>query len=272
VASPSLKQINKDRSQFIDATTTVYRERLDRIVSRTQATVSAQLANRLQVGVDGNILPNQSNREVIRSIDRLFSKEMERRGFDDLNRWFSNQFPKQLPYFQDTLDAISETLVNPLPEVELRPSDARALAHLQITATDQLDAVAEIAGAAARKKALLQIGGSGLSDLTDAIVETFEATIPEARTLAETSMSTYFRTITDRGFQFIENKTGKTALYEYQGPDDKRTREFCQNLLESKKQYTRAEIDAMSNGQLPNTFRTGGGFNCRHAFVMVGFK
>jgi hypothetical protein len=32
---------------------------------------------------------------------------------------------------------------------------------------------------------------------------------------------------------------------------------------------TRGAIDSLSNGQLPNVFITGGGYNCRHSFLAV---
>jgi hypothetical protein len=35
------------------------------------------------------------------------------------------------------------------------------------------------------------------------------------------------------------------------------------------KVYTRAEIDAMDNGQIDNVFLTGGGYNCRHVWMEV---
>lgn len=32
---------------------------------------------------------------------------------------------------------------------------------------------------------------------------------------------------------------------------------------------TKDRIDALDNGQLPNAFLTGGGYNCRHTFLAV---
>jgi hypothetical protein len=56
-------------------------------------------------------------------------------------------------------------------------------------------------------------------------------------------------------------------LYGYVGPVDGVVRPFCLEHL--GKVYTKAEIDALDNGQLPNPFLTGGGYNCRHLWARI---
>jgi len=56
-------------------------------------------------------------------------------------------------------------------------------------------------------------------------------------------------------------------LYVYVGPVDAVVRPFC--LQHVGRVYTRAEIDALDNGQLPNVFVTGGGYNCRHLWAPI---
>lgn len=56
-------------------------------------------------------------------------------------------------------------------------------------------------------------------------------------------------------------------LYVFVGPVDDVIRPFC--LRHVGRVYTRAEIDALDNGQLPNTFVTGGGYNCRHLWAPI---
>jgi hypothetical protein len=53
-----------------------------------------------------------------------------------------------------------------------------------------------------------------------------------------------------------------TNAYLYVGPIDTRIRRWC--LAHVGRVYRKATIDAMDNGQLPNTFITRGGYNCRH--------
>jgi hypothetical protein len=57
-------------------------------------------------------------------------------------------------------------------------------------------------------------------------------------------------------------------LYAYVGPVDAIIRPFC--LEHIGRVYTKAEIDALDNGQLPNPFLTGGGYNCRHLWAPIG--
>lgn len=54
-------------------------------------------------------------------------------------------------------------------------------------------------------------------------------------------------------------------LYAYIGPVDEIVRPFCREHL--GRVYTQAEIEALDNGQLPNPFITGGGYNCRHLWA-----
>lgn len=56
-------------------------------------------------------------------------------------------------------------------------------------------------------------------------------------------------------------------LYAYVGPVDAIIRPFC--LQHIGKVYTKAEIEALDNGQLPNPFLTGGGYNCRHLWAPI---
>lgn len=56
-------------------------------------------------------------------------------------------------------------------------------------------------------------------------------------------------------------------LFWYAGPADAIVRPFCR--LHLGKVYTRAEIDALDNGQLGNVFLTAGGYNCRHLWMPI---
>lgn len=54
-------------------------------------------------------------------------------------------------------------------------------------------------------------------------------------------------------------------LYEYLGPDDGITRDFCADLLSKDPPiYTLDEIQAMDNDQGLDVITYGGGYNCRH--------
>lgn len=55
--------------------------------------------------------------------------------------------------------------------------------------------------------------------------------------------------------------------YLYVGPNDQKNRPFCKEHVGLV--LTRDRIEQLDNGQLPNPFITGGGFNCRHSWLAV---
>ncbi len=97
-----------------------------------------------------------------------------------------------------------------------------------------------------------------LADLAT-IIDKKEAQI---RTLYDTNISIFGRQV-----EALQAGNDPGTPFLYLGPDDEKTRPFCRQHV--GKVYTRERIDAMENGQLPNVFLTGGGFNCRHTWIEV---
>lgn len=97
-----------------------------------------------------------------------------------------------------------------------------------------------------------------LSDL-EALLDRSESQI---RTLYDTSVSVYGRQV-----EALVATDDPETPFLYVGPDDEVTRPFCQAHVGNR--YTRVEINALANGQLPNVFLTGGGYNCRHSWIEV---
>lgn len=95
-----------------------------------------------------------------------------------------------------------------------------------------------------------------LADVTD-------TEFSKVQTLFDTQSSIYGRQITALSTENL----GPSQPFLYTGPIDGRTRDWC--LSRVGKVYTRAEIEQMDNGQLPNPFLSGGGYNCRHTFIPV---
>lgn len=95
-----------------------------------------------------------------------------------------------------------------------------------------------------------------LADVTD-------TEFTKVQTLFDTQSSIYGRQITALSTENL----GPSQPFLYTGPIDGRTRDWC--LSRVGKVYTRTEIEQMDNGQLPNPFLSGGGYNCRHTFIPV---
>lgn len=62
-------------------------------------------------------------------------------------------------------------------------------------------------------------------------------------------------------------KERRKDAFLYSGPIDQRCRNFC--LGRVGRVWSKGAIDRMDNGQLPNTFVTRGGYNCRHLWRPV---
>lgn len=99
-----------------------------------------------------------------------------------------------------------------------------------------------------------------INDLLDDLAEAIDVELHEARTLYDTTVSVF-------GRQVEAMKSTPDDVFVYVGPLDKVTRPFCRQHV--GKVYTREQIDALDNKQLPNTFLTGGGYNCRHVWQAV---
>jgi hypothetical protein len=89
-----------------------------------------------------------------------------------------------------------------------------------------------------------------------------DESVPRVRTLYDTSVSIFTRQV--EALQIVDDPE---AAFAYLGPADELNRPFCHARV--GKVFTKAEIDAMDNRQLPNVFLTGGGYNCRHAFLAI---
>ena len=98
------------------------------------------------------------------------------------------------------------------------------------------------------------------------IVATLAKTIEKSRAQAQTLFDTQVSII---GRQIIAAAppSRETPAYLYVGPIDGLIRPFC--LERVGKVYSRAAIDQMDNGSLPNVFITCGSWNCRHTWMSV---
>jgi len=97
-----------------------------------------------------------------------------------------------------------------------------------------------------------------LADLADVM----DGTEAQIRTVYDTSVSIFGRQV-----EALHAGDDPETVFVYMGPADSKTRPFCREHV--GKVYTRADIDALDNGQLDNVFLTGGGYNCRHIWQEV---
>jgi hypothetical protein len=106
------------------------------------------------------------------------------------------------------------------------------------------------------------IAGEDRNALIGDLAETLDRSVAQVRTLYDTSVSVYARQV-----EALQSTGESDEAFLYAGPVDGRVRPFCFDHV--GKVFTRAEIDRMDNGQIPNVMLSGGGYNCRHQFVAV---
>lgn len=135
---------------------------------------------------------------------------------------------------------------------------------LRITELKQLDieTFANIGSQAANnlKKDLYKYSLSNLSvrDLTDNIRQSLADTglAKYAKTYAETSISNYNQAVINL------KSEGADGVWIYVGVSDKKTRDFCQNVLKRKYYYNNAQKVKIENDKQRK-------WNCRHQFLLV---
>lgn len=141
--------------------------------------------------------------------------------------------------------------------------DATRILALKALATqDVLEQGTAVSQALWRTLAQGLFSGRPLAELLEDLEDALEIEQAEARTLYDTLINIFARQV-----EALKTSEEPETPYAYLGPLDEKTRPFCEERV--GRVFTREEIDAMDNGQLPNVFLTGGGYNCRHSWIAV---
>lgn len=107
------------------------------------------------------------------------------------------------------------------------------------------------------------IAGRDTRVIITELADQLDIELRHVRTLFDTAVSVYGRQVEALRSESLP----EDQPYLYSGPIDGKTRDWCVERV--GKVFTRAEIDAMDNGQMADVFLTGGGYNCRHSFMAV---
>lgn len=254
----------------------VFEKTLSSLMDTAKAKVIARLLSQLTLS-DGEIERSEANMLLLRRIPTLLLSELRVQGYQELIEAFVEQFHIQIADFGDIL----ATTLKPLDTAKLAalvkftPQDTDFLAQLQV---DSVAAISDVISAqlnTLRHTVLMSVGGMKPTDLSTFLSEKLDIVPGIANNVATTAISTFYRTIADLGYQKIEAESDLT--FKYVGPPstDPVERPFCKHLMrqtEAGKTFTRAEIDEMDNGQLPDVFATGGGYSCRHSWLIATVK
>lgn len=267
-------EIIERHSNYIDDMVSSYLANLQRIIAKASAKVSARLSKDLDTERDGKLKLNTPTLRRIRGLNGELIKAANEAGSSALSQQFADSFAGQLPYFLDIVKVVADRVGEPL-RVRFNADDRGVFAKRQAMIANSLDGAVEMAATRAVAAAQLNIGALPFRDLVGTLAETFSTSALQARTLAASSQSIYFREIASRGYQKIADAYGSrvTLRYRYEGPDDKLTRPFCDKVLammDKRGPLTREQIDKLDNEEsvLSDAWLHCGGYNCRHQWVL----
>jgi hypothetical protein len=99
------------------------------------------------------------------------------------------------------------------------------------------------------------------------ILDKLATVLDGSRARVQTEFDTATAILGRRIEQAATEDLGPDQPFLYVGPIDAVTRDFC--LDHVGQVFSRKAIDEMDNGQLPDVFTTGGGYNCRHSWMAV---
>jgi hypothetical protein len=270
------REILGQHDKFLDSLIDGFEDKLDPLISDAQKRTLKALEKQLTFDTKGKIDFTPANQRVLRSISRIFKREMNRstkefpHGYKGVADDFTGQFADHLPKFQSVLNDITESLKGPkLPPVKFNSADIDLFASQAVGASDMLLGVLDQTANAAKRQALFSVGGLKFSDLASTLADQFGKTKAQAVTIANTSVTSFYRTIANQSYKKVEQglKPG-AVVYQYVGPDDSLTRPFCDAMI-GRDPMTRAEIDELDNGQGLPVWSGGGGWNCRHSLILA---
>jgi hypothetical protein len=223
----------------------------------------------LTVEDDGTIKPTVQNIRALRQLPSLFRKALTTEGYDKMVASFLASFNGGLPRMEKILGKIAKAYDVAAPE--FGKQDYLFFAELKKNTAVNLEAMIDLVAQNARQMTMFSVGGTSYDDLAVQLAARLHLALGQADSVAATGISTFYRTIAAQGYEEIEAH-GKVLRYSYHGPLDVLNRPFCRKLeAEAKagKTWTREEIDRMNNGQGLPVFTTGGGYRCRHQFIVA---
>ena len=264
-----IDDINKRHTEQIDSMMASFERELRIVITKANGDIAASLQENLTM-TDGVIDGSKSNNRIIRNLAKQYQKALDAAGYPALVESLSESFSIQLPVLQDTIKFLSDQMDTPLKPMRFTQADLDVLSTFQVNAGTTLQSVMDSATSQAMTQGLFSVGGLKFKDLVDVLAEKLELSIPRSVSIADTAMTTWYRTAADLQFQHIEEDLPQMKIrYEYGGPVDIKIRPFCGALMAANKNYSRDQINKMDNDQLPNVFLTCGGYNCRHVWLMA---
>jgi hypothetical protein len=271
----SLENITIEHNEWIDNLVAKFEQQLSDIVAKATARLQERLHGQLKLGKNGTVLRTPANMRVIKKLDQWYMEALDAEGYLQLLASFIQQFPGQMKFFTEVLDDLGSSLKQPIPKINFTLVDLRSFSDYAAGASHSLETLMSNAAAVVKNRVLLSFAGMKYTDLVTAIASGLTKSVSQAASLADTATATYYRILSNEGFQKLEKLYPGALRYRYYGPPatDPLIRPFCKKLEQQAatgKTWTRPEIDAMDNkSTLGDVFTSGGGWRCRHQWIVV---
>src|SRR5579884_3882985 len=140
---PSLDEIHREWDAHLTSMVAGFESRLQAIVLRAQAKLAAWLQRNLSI-TDGVIDQTPANLKILRRLDDRWEEFLNESGYDSLLEAFTNQFPGQLQYLDDTLKYLSDELRTPLA-VKWTAADRSLFSSFALTSQAGIEAAVNAA-------------------------------------------------------------------------------------------------------------------------------
>lgn len=250
-----LQRAAEREAEIQDFAVQAFERQLQLLVSRFLRRLRADLAE-WEVDDAGRLIGDAANLGRALAFRQQLGAWLQEEGFFEL----------ALEVLGDPLDEIARSVLatsriaNEAAKLSSFRDTLHALKELRLA--DLLDVSEDIARELSRVTFEGMLALRPVDALTLDIADRLEVTQRQARTIYDTAVSTFSRQIEQLNADGTDDE-----LFVYVGPFDEKNREFCEERV--GRVFTRADIDEMDNGQLPDVFITGGGYNCRHTWKRV---
>lgn len=250
-----LQRAAEREAEIQDFAVQAFERQLQLLVSRFLRRLRADLAE-WEVDDAGRLIGDAANLGRALAFRQQLGAWLQEEGFFEL----------AIRVLNDPLDEIAESVLatsriaNEAAKLSSFRDTLHALKELRLA--DLLDVSEDIARELSRVTFEGMLALRPVDALTLDIADRLEVTQRQARTIYDTAVSTFSRQIEQLNADGTDDE-----LFVYVGPFDEKNREFCEERV--GRVFTRADIDEMDNGQLPDVFITGGGYNCRHTWKRV---
>ncbi len=270
---PDLRDQVKKLDHRTDSILSSFDSRFSSVLAKAQTRTTLKLRGLLAIEDDGTVRPTARNIRALRTLPDIFRTSLSNEGYDSMVASYLGSFNGGLPILDEILTQISDDYEVAAPE--FGKQDEEYFAEVKKGTAINLESSVDFAAQAARAATTFAVGGTPFDELAVELAERLQLSLGQGQSIAATGIATFYRTVSARGYDQIEDslgKHGKDLEYSYYGPLDKLNRPFCFKLegqARTGKTWKRTQIDNMDNEQLPDVFTTCGGYRCRHQWLPV---